>query len=137
MKTPGPDHPITLTPATRRWRAMYSGHVIADSNDALAKRVAAAPPRQRVPVDILVQNTSPWPLGSVSCYLVDARKGFDGYQCILNQLSPRLLPGEQRKITFEMLPPETRTPNAIGYFLSKSLTITKLEPRFTLDASLE
>ena len=35
MKTPGPDHPITLTPATRRWRAMYSGHVIADSNDAL------------------------------------------------------------------------------------------------------
>ena len=35
MKTPGPDHPITLTPATRRWRAMYSGHVIADSNEAI------------------------------------------------------------------------------------------------------
>jgi uncharacterized protein (DUF427 family) len=35
MKTPGPDHPITLTHATRRWRAMYSGHVIADSNDAI------------------------------------------------------------------------------------------------------
>jgi uncharacterized protein (DUF427 family) len=35
MKTPGPDHPITLTPATRRWRAMYSGHVIADSNDVI------------------------------------------------------------------------------------------------------
>jgi hypothetical protein len=110
----------------------------ADSSDALAKRVAAAPPKQRVSVDILLQNNSPWPIGSVSCYLVDARKpGFDGYQCGLNQLSPRLLPGEQRKVTLEMLPPESRAPNAIGYFLSKSLTITKLEPRFELYGILE
>ena len=35
MKIPGPDHPITLTPARTRWRAEYEGHVIADSGDAL------------------------------------------------------------------------------------------------------
>ena len=44
MKTPGPDHPITLTPATRRWRAMYSGHVIADSNEAIILQEANYPP---------------------------------------------------------------------------------------------
>lgn len=44
MKTPGPDHPITLTPATRRWRAMYSGHVIADTADAIILQEANYPP---------------------------------------------------------------------------------------------
>jgi uncharacterized protein (DUF427 family) len=44
MKTPGPDHPITLTPATRRWRAVYSGHVIADSNDAIVLKEASYKP---------------------------------------------------------------------------------------------
>jgi uncharacterized protein (DUF427 family) len=44
MKTPGPDHPITLTPAERRWRAVYSGHVIADTNDAIILQEATYPP---------------------------------------------------------------------------------------------
>jgi uncharacterized protein (DUF427 family) len=44
MKTPGPDHPITLTPATRRWRAMYAGHVIADTDDAIILQEATYPP---------------------------------------------------------------------------------------------
>ncbi|MBS0360116.1 MAG: DUF427 domain-containing protein [Proteobacteria bacterium] len=44
MKTPGPDHPITLTPATNRWRARFAGHVIADTNDALILREADYPP---------------------------------------------------------------------------------------------
>lgn len=35
MKIPGPDHPITIKPAARRWRARFGEHVIADSNDAL------------------------------------------------------------------------------------------------------
>ncbi len=35
MKTPGPDHPITIEAANNRWRARFAGHVIADSNDAL------------------------------------------------------------------------------------------------------
>ena len=44
MKIPGPDHPITLTPAPRRWRAMYFGHVIADTADALILQEAAYAP---------------------------------------------------------------------------------------------
>lgn len=51
MKTPGPDHPITLTPATRRWRAMYSGHVIADTNDAIILQEASYPPVVYFPRD--------------------------------------------------------------------------------------
>jgi uncharacterized protein (DUF427 family) len=35
MPTPDPNHPITIQPAVRRWRAMYRGHVIADTGDAL------------------------------------------------------------------------------------------------------
>jgi uncharacterized protein (DUF427 family) len=44
MLKPGPDHPIEITPATTRWRAMYAGHVIADSNDALVLQEANYPP---------------------------------------------------------------------------------------------
>jgi uncharacterized protein (DUF427 family) len=44
MKLPGPDHPITLTPARRRWRARYAGHVIADSDKAIVMQEADYPP---------------------------------------------------------------------------------------------
>lgn len=44
MKIPGPDHPITVTPAANRWRARYGGHVIADSADALILEEADYPP---------------------------------------------------------------------------------------------
>lgn len=44
MLTPGPDHPITLEPGARRWRAEFNNHVIADSNDALILREADYPP---------------------------------------------------------------------------------------------
>jgi uncharacterized protein (DUF427 family) len=44
MKTPGSDHPITLTTAANRWRAFFQGHVIADSGDALILQEAAYPP---------------------------------------------------------------------------------------------
>ena len=44
MQTPGPDHPITLEPARRRWRALYNGHVIADSDDAIIVREADLAP---------------------------------------------------------------------------------------------
>ena len=40
MKIPGPDHPITITPAKTRWRARFAGHVIADSGDALVLQEA-------------------------------------------------------------------------------------------------
>jgi uncharacterized protein (DUF427 family) len=44
MLTPGPDHPITLETAKRRWRAAFEQHVIADSDDALILREADYPP---------------------------------------------------------------------------------------------
>lgn len=40
MLTPAPDHPITLEPGKRRWRAEFNNHVIADSNNALILREA-------------------------------------------------------------------------------------------------
>lgn len=51
MLKPGPDHPITIQPATRRWRAFYAGHVIADSNDAMILNEAELPPVVYFPRD--------------------------------------------------------------------------------------
>ncbi|WP_372783728.1 DUF427 domain-containing protein [Phenylobacterium sp.] len=58
MKTPGPDHPITLTPAPTRWRARFAGHVIADTTDALILQEASYPavvyfPRADVAMDYM------------------------------------------------------------------------------------
>ena len=44
MKIPGPDHPITVTPAVTRWRVKYAGHVIADSADAVVLQESTYPP---------------------------------------------------------------------------------------------
>ncbi|RAK60036.1 DUF427 domain-containing protein [Phenylobacterium hankyongense] len=44
MLIPGPDHPITLKTAKKRWRAFFNGHVIADTNDALILQEANYPP---------------------------------------------------------------------------------------------
>jgi uncharacterized protein (DUF427 family) len=49
MKIPGPDHPITLEPAAKRWRAFFAGHVIADSAGAIVLREADYPPRVYFP----------------------------------------------------------------------------------------
>lgn len=51
MKIPGPEHPITCTPATKRWRALFNGHVIADSADALILKEASYPPVVYFPRD--------------------------------------------------------------------------------------
>jgi uncharacterized protein (DUF427 family) len=40
MKLPGPDHPITITPAGKRVRVRFAGRLIADSTRALALREA-------------------------------------------------------------------------------------------------
>lgn len=49
MRTPGPDHPITLTPNNRRVRARFQNHVIADTADALTLNEADYPPVQYFP----------------------------------------------------------------------------------------
>ena len=43
MKTPGPDHPIHIRPAEKRWRAKFGDHVIADSADALVLKESTYP----------------------------------------------------------------------------------------------
>ena len=61
MKIPGPDHPITLTPARTRWRGEYEGHVIADSGDAVvleesAYRPVVYFPREDVSMEFLART---------------------------------------------------------------------------------
>ena len=46
-----PDHHITVTPATARWRARYDGHVIADTADALILEEAGHGPVVYFPRD--------------------------------------------------------------------------------------
>ena len=49
MKTPGPDHPITLATNPRRVRVRVSDHVLADTADALTLQEADYPPVQYFP----------------------------------------------------------------------------------------
>ena len=49
MKTPGPDHPITLAANPRRVRARFQNHVIADTKLATTLTEADLPPVQYFP----------------------------------------------------------------------------------------
>jgi uncharacterized protein (DUF427 family) len=51
MKIPGPDHPITITANPKRVRALFQGHVIADSGGALTLQEAGYKPVQYFPRD--------------------------------------------------------------------------------------
>jgi uncharacterized protein (DUF427 family) len=42
--TPGSHHPITIEPARTRWRALFHGHVIADSANAMVLQEGAMSP---------------------------------------------------------------------------------------------
>jgi uncharacterized protein (DUF427 family) len=44
VKVAGPDHPITIVAYPGRVRALYQGHEIADSEDALVLKEASYPP---------------------------------------------------------------------------------------------
>ena len=61
VKVPGPDHPITVVTHPGRVRALYQGHEIADSEDAIVLREASyAPvvyfPRRDVEMDVLART---------------------------------------------------------------------------------
>jgi len=43
MKTPGPDHPITIEASPRHVRVSFGGRVVADSTHALSLREASYP----------------------------------------------------------------------------------------------
>ena len=49
MKEPGPDHPMTITPAGKRVRVSFAGKVIADSTRALRMEEKGYPPRLYIP----------------------------------------------------------------------------------------
>ena len=49
IKIPGPDHPITIEPNTKRVVVMLGGKVIADTKAALTLREAAYPAVQYIP----------------------------------------------------------------------------------------
>lgn len=49
MKLPGPDHPITVTPNSRRVRVRFAGKVIADTTRALTLNEASYPAVQYIP----------------------------------------------------------------------------------------
>jgi uncharacterized protein (DUF427 family) len=49
MKTPSPDHPITIAPNPRRVRVRFGGRVVADTARALTLKEANYPPVQYIP----------------------------------------------------------------------------------------
>lgn len=62
VKTPGPDHPITVTENGRRIRVVIAGHVIADTRSALTLREATYPavhyiPRKDVDMSLLERSS--------------------------------------------------------------------------------
>ena len=62
VKIPGPDHPITVTPARGRVTVIAASRTIADTRDALILKEAAYPPVYYIPrkdVDMtLLQRTT-------------------------------------------------------------------------------
>ncbi|MEU6854509.1 DUF427 domain-containing protein [Actinacidiphila alni] len=50
VKTPGPDHPITVEPNPERVVVRAAGKVIADTTNALTLREADYPPVQYIPL---------------------------------------------------------------------------------------
>jgi uncharacterized protein (DUF427 family) len=49
IKIPGPDHPITITPARERIIVTVAGQRIADTHEALTLKEAAYPPAHYIP----------------------------------------------------------------------------------------
>jgi uncharacterized protein (DUF427 family) len=49
MKTPGPDHPITISRSSGRVRVRFAGHTIADTTRALTLKEAHYPPVHYIP----------------------------------------------------------------------------------------
>ena len=49
MKTPGPDHPITITPNPNRVRVVFGGRVVADTTRALTLKESTYPTVQYIP----------------------------------------------------------------------------------------
>jgi len=58
IKVPGPDHPIALAPAGKRYRVIFRGETVAESDEALAMDETTYPqvlyfPRKHVRMELL------------------------------------------------------------------------------------
>ncbi|MDX6355863.1 MAG: hypothetical protein QOF98_2766 [Streptomyces sp.] len=56
VKTPGPDHPITVEPTADRVVVRVGDRVIADTTRALTLREADYPPVQYIPLDAIADG---------------------------------------------------------------------------------
>jgi uncharacterized protein (DUF427 family) len=62
MKLPGPDHPITVAPNSKRVRVTVAGQTLADTTRALTLKEATYPAVQYIPredVDMSLLTSSP------------------------------------------------------------------------------
>src|SRR4051812_18930116 len=50
MKMPGPDHPITVEPSSKRVTVKFNGRTVADTTNALTLREATYPPVYYIPM---------------------------------------------------------------------------------------
>jgi uncharacterized protein (DUF427 family) len=56
MKTPGPAHPITVTPNPHRVRVRFAGRIVADTTRALTLKEASYAPVQYIPREDAVMD---------------------------------------------------------------------------------
>jgi uncharacterized protein (DUF427 family) len=56
VKTPGPDHPITVTPTASRVVVRAGGRVIADTTRALTLQESTYPPVQYIPYEDVAEG---------------------------------------------------------------------------------
>jgi uncharacterized protein (DUF427 family) len=83
MKTPGPDHPITITRNDGRVRVTFGGKVVADTTRALTLKEASYPPVQYIPREdadmsalTKTAHTTHCPYkGDASYFTIDSGKG--------------------------------------------------------------
>ena len=82
MKLPGPDHPITITENPKRVRVLYQGHLLAETDHALALKEATYPvvqyvPREDVAMDFLsrTDHSSHCPYKGDASYFTIFRDG--------------------------------------------------------------
>jgi uncharacterized protein (DUF427 family) len=95
VKTPGPDHPITIARNPNRVRVRYAGHLIAETTGALELKEADYPPvlyipRQDVDPEVLTrtERRTYCPYKGQACYFSLARGGVHSENAVWSYEAP-------------------------------------------------
>jgi uncharacterized protein (DUF427 family) len=95
MKTPGPDHPITIAPSGKRIRVLWRGKVVADSSRAVALKETTYPavhyiPRSDVDMSLLQRTAhrSYCPYKGEASYYSLAAEGADAENAVWSYEDP-------------------------------------------------